>query len=214
MSRESCRELEPATRLPAAGASPSICTSTISRFSLRSSSRRTSPCSGTSCSTRPRMLERRADGRRDPEQVEVLLVARVVDARDHLPDAVPLLGELADDEVVLVVAGHGEHDARAGVRSRRARARGSRSRRRGGRPGRTPPRAARSGRAAARSASPRAPSRAASARRSRRPCRRLRRGRTSGRRAPLDARRRRAPSRAATEIAVGVGQTVRRPRSA
>ena len=47
---------------------------------------------------------------RDPEHVEVRLVARVVDARDHLRDAVLLLRELADDEVVLVVAGDREHE--------------------------------------------------------------------------------------------------------
>ena len=47
----------------------------------------------------------RGDGRRDAEQVEVGLVARVVDARDHLRDAVLLAAELADDDVVLVVAG-------------------------------------------------------------------------------------------------------------
>ena len=38
------------------------------------------------------------------------LVARVVDARDHLLDAVLLLRELADDHVVLVVARQREHD--------------------------------------------------------------------------------------------------------
>ena len=51
-----------------------------------------------------------AHGLVDPEQVEVLLVARVVDARDRLLDAVALLGDLGDDEVVLVVAGDGEHE--------------------------------------------------------------------------------------------------------
>src|SRR5215217_7620265 len=45
------------TVLPAAGAPLSIWTSTISRFSLRSSSRCTRSCSGTSCSTRPRTLD-------------------------------------------------------------------------------------------------------------------------------------------------------------
>ena len=35
-------------------------------------------------------VRRRADGLLDPEQVEVLLVARVVHARDHLRDAVAL----------------------------------------------------------------------------------------------------------------------------
>ncbi len=54
----------------------------------------------------------RADRLADPEQVEVLLVARIVDAGDHLRDAVPLGRHLADDQVVLVVAGHGEQDLR------------------------------------------------------------------------------------------------------
>ena len=40
----------------------------------------------------------------------MLLVSRVVDPRDHLLDPVLLLGELADDDVVLVVAGDGDHD--------------------------------------------------------------------------------------------------------
>ena len=47
---------------------------------------------------------------RDPEQIEVLLVARVVDARDRLADAVGLLRDLRDHEVVLVVARHGEEE--------------------------------------------------------------------------------------------------------
>ena len=52
---------------------------------------------------------------RDPEQVEMLLVSGVVDARDHLRHAVALLGDLRDDDVVLVVAGHREHEiGRAG----------------------------------------------------------------------------------------------------
>src|SRR5215471_11199706 len=40
------------------------------------------------------------------------LVARVVDARDHLGDAELLSRDLADDHVVLVVAGQREHDVR------------------------------------------------------------------------------------------------------
>ena len=40
------------------------------------------------------------------------LVARIVDARDHLRHAVLLLRELADHHVVLVVAGEREHDVR------------------------------------------------------------------------------------------------------
>ena len=96
------------TRLPSQVAPLSTVTSTISRFSLRSSSRWIRPCSGTSCSIRRHDRAGRRDGRRDPEQVEVRLVARVVDARDHLRDAVALAGELADDDVVLVVAGRGD----------------------------------------------------------------------------------------------------------
>ena len=52
----------------------------------------------------------RRHGRRDPEQVEVRLVARVVDARDRRLDAVAVAGELADDDVVLVVAGDRDDD--------------------------------------------------------------------------------------------------------
>ena len=44
-----------------------------------------------------------------PEQVEELVVAGVVDARDHALDAVALARDLADDDVVLVVPRHG-HD--------------------------------------------------------------------------------------------------------
>ena len=53
---------------------------------------------------------RRRDGRRDPGQVEERLVARIVDARDHLLDAVVLARHLADDDVVLVVAGDRDHE--------------------------------------------------------------------------------------------------------
>jgi hypothetical protein len=45
--------------------------------------------------------------RRDAEQVEVRLVARVVDAGDHLGGSVLLLGQLRDDQIVLVVTGEG-----------------------------------------------------------------------------------------------------------
>ena len=48
------------------------------------------------------------DGRRDAEQVEVRLVARVVDPGDHFRDAVLLAAELADHDVVLVVPGCGD----------------------------------------------------------------------------------------------------------
>ena len=74
---------------------------------------------------------RRAHRRRDAEQVEVRLVARVVDARDHLLHAVPLARELGDDEVVLVVAGHRHHDVRRPRDRPPAPARRARCRRRG-----------------------------------------------------------------------------------
>ena len=45
-----------------------------------------------------------------PSQVEERLVARIVDARDHLLDAVVLARHLADDDVVLVVAGDRDHE--------------------------------------------------------------------------------------------------------
>ena len=51
----------------------------------------------------------RGHRRLDPEQLEVLEIARVVDAGDDPLDAVLLLGDLADQDVVLVVAGHGDH---------------------------------------------------------------------------------------------------------
>src|SRR4051794_35062109 len=45
----------------------------------------------------------------DPEQLEVGPVPRIVDPRDHPVDQVLLLGHLADQHVVLVVAGHRDH---------------------------------------------------------------------------------------------------------
>ena len=153
---------------------------------------------------------RRTDGLLDPEQLEVLLVARVVHARDRLGDLVALLADLRDHEVVLVVARDREQelrragDARALEHAdlRRVAAHHDRAELR--------PRAARSGRGAARSSSPRGPSRAASACCSTRPSRRPRRRRTSGR---LRRRGRAAParSRAGREIAVCVGHTVFSP---
>src|SRR4051794_27187675 len=60
----------------------------------------------------------RADRGLDAEQLEVLQVPRVVDAGDDAVDEVLLLGHLPDEQVVLVVAGHRDHqvgalDARA-----------------------------------------------------------------------------------------------------
>ena len=51
-----------------------------------------------------------AHGQRDPEKIEVLLIAWIVDTRNRLRDTVPLLRELRDHEIVLVVTRHGEHD--------------------------------------------------------------------------------------------------------
>src|SRR4249919_2300197 len=60
----------------------------------------------------PKNARGRAHRRRDAEQVEVRLVPRIVDTRDDLLDAVLLLGELRDHEVVLVVSGEGEDEIR------------------------------------------------------------------------------------------------------
>ena len=57
-------------------------------------------------------VRRRADRLADAEELEQLLVSRVVDARDRLADAVALLRDLGDDEVVLVVPGHRQHELR------------------------------------------------------------------------------------------------------
>ena len=51
----------------------------------------------------------RRDVRPDAQQLEPLLVSRVVDARDDPVDEVLLLRDLADQHVVLVVAGHRDH---------------------------------------------------------------------------------------------------------
>ena len=82
--------------------------------------------------------------RRDAEQVEVRLVARIVDAGDHLLDAVALARELADDDVVLVVARDRDDDVGRALDARRARARRARSRRPCAPGARTRPRACRS----------------------------------------------------------------------
>jgi hypothetical protein len=51
----------------------------------------------------------RRDRGLDAEQVEVLSVAGVVDAGNDLADVVLLARDLADQDVVLVVAGDGDH---------------------------------------------------------------------------------------------------------
>ena len=58
----------------------------------------------------PEDARRRTDRLRDAEQVEVLLVARVVDACDCLAHAIGLLRDLRDHEVVLVVARHSQEE--------------------------------------------------------------------------------------------------------
>ena len=55
----------------------------------------------------------RRDRRLDAQQLEVLEVARVVAARDDPRDAVLLARDLADQDVVLVVAGDGDHEVGA-----------------------------------------------------------------------------------------------------
>src|SRR5204862_1714138 len=56
---------------------------------------------------------RRRDGRLDAEQPEVVVVARVVDAGDDAIAEVLLLGDLADEHVVLVVACDRDHEVGA-----------------------------------------------------------------------------------------------------
>ena len=113
ISRDPLGQLEAGDAL--AGATASSCRSAPRRSRGSPCAARaggSSSCSGTSCSMRAMIALRRADRRRDPEQVEVRLVARVVDARDHLRDAVLLPGDLADDHVVLVVAGDRDDEVR------------------------------------------------------------------------------------------------------
>ena len=59
-----------------------------------------------SCSIEPEDHPGRADQLVDAEVPEERLVLRVVDPRDRPRDVEVVLGHLADDEVVLVVAGH------------------------------------------------------------------------------------------------------------
>ena len=135
-------------RRPAARRRRESSRSSISMISSRSSgrsSRWTRPYSGTSCSIRRRIRSVAETERLDPEQVEVLAVARVVDPGDDPVDQVLLLRDLADQHVVLVVAGDRDHHVGA-LRSRPARAPRARRRRRTGRCARAPARPSGSGR--------------------------------------------------------------------
>ena len=86
----------------------------------------------------------RGHRRLDAEQLEVVEVPRVVDAGDDPLAEVLLLGDLADQQVVLVVAGD-RHDEVGALDARRARAPTARSRRRTGRRARAPARRSGSG---------------------------------------------------------------------
>ena len=81
----------------------------ISSRSSGRSSRCTSPYSGTSCSSSRRIRSVAETYGLDPEQLEVRPVPRVVDPGDDPVDQVLLLRHLADQHVVLVVAGHRDH---------------------------------------------------------------------------------------------------------
>ena len=81
----------------------------ISSCSSCRSSRWTSPYSGTSCSSRRRIRSVAETEGLIPSRSKCGLVARVVDAGDDLLDHVLLARDLADQHVVLVVAGHRDH---------------------------------------------------------------------------------------------------------
>src|SRR6188768_4257680 len=53
---------------------------------------------------------RLADGDIDAEHPKQLLILRVIDPGDGAPDLKLLLGDLADDEVVFILAGNGDDD--------------------------------------------------------------------------------------------------------
>ena len=96
------------TRLPLQFASLSIVTSTISRFSFRSSSRWIRPCSGTSCSISA-MIDAVAETVGEmPRRSKYGWLRGSLMRAITLLDAVLLAGELADDHVVLVVAGRSD----------------------------------------------------------------------------------------------------------
>ena len=97
------------TLTPAAFESSGSSISMISSRCSGRSSRWTSPYSGTSCSIRRRIRSVAETVGPDAQQLEVLAVARVVDAGDDPLDEVLLLRHLADQHVVLVVAGDRDH---------------------------------------------------------------------------------------------------------
>ena len=85
----------PATRFPAAGASAGTCSSTISSPSLPQLEEPHHAVLRHLVLDEAEQPRGGADGLGDPEQVEVLLVPGVVDARDHLRDPVALLARSA-----------------------------------------------------------------------------------------------------------------------
>ena len=142
-SRPAARGPSPPCRPPASP--PATSSSMISSRSCGRSSRCTRPYLRHLVLDQAQDQVGGRDRRLDAEQLEVLEVARVVAARDHALDAVLLARDLADQDVVLVVAGHGDRPCRR-ARCRRARAPTARSRRRTGRCARAPPRPPRSAR--------------------------------------------------------------------
>ena len=95
----------------AAGDSSARVTSTSRVLPPSNCRSRTSTPTETASSTRAGEQLRGRHGDVDaPGLVEQPVVLRVVDAGDDPGDGELLLGEQRDDEVVLVVAGHGDHD--------------------------------------------------------------------------------------------------------
>ena len=101
------------TRCPRRARPRTTSTSMISSCSSGRSSRWTRPWPGTSCSMRLRIRSVAETAGLDPQQLEVLQVPRVVAAGDDPVAEVLLLGDLADEDVVLVVAGDGDDEVGA-----------------------------------------------------------------------------------------------------
>ena len=95
---------------PIAGEPACRCASISSSSPSPSVARWSSSWTGMSCSMEPEDHPGRADQLVDAEVPEERLVLRVVDPGDRPRDVEVVLGHLADDEVVLVIAGHGGHD--------------------------------------------------------------------------------------------------------